>query len=428
MTTSILYTSNVNKCSHFGGFSNAIQNYKEIFGDSSVFTGVKPREKGGFDGWNKPENLHNVKESQFLLSRNRIIGLALGIQTTRGYTVCFDKESYGSVPNSVIGRIREKSLFEFESQSGGNNFVLTVTKDALEYLNQFKTKVTFQGDKHDLELLTSGHCIIPPSKIDDESVYNDLQTYPEAPTVDLDSVVQILDNIPVSRKEKESSSNDHSTAEGENPDIQLSKLPSDFDENQYFKENIPGVDSYFERLTKMLENERVTELWYGNHADRSKAELELRSFVAWYFIEDTTMIKHIFETELPQSTGKDVKFNENENHRKDVLENVGDYINRPYYTTGISFNLREQLASQILENETVTVNELLENTLLRTDKVKQYHKRSVQRGLRIFNELGLIERISDTTYRNKLIDEQYVEKLNDLNKEYKPTNIERNYE
>ena len=144
MTTSINCTPQNKKFAHFGGFSSTdLRKYYEIFGENRVFTNVKPRDKAGFKGWNNPENLHNVKESQFLLSRNRNIGLALGIQTNRGYTVCFDKESYGTIPDSILTEIRDKALFEFESQSGGNNFVITVTKDALDHLNRFKTKVHF---------------------------------------------------------------------------------------------------------------------------------------------------------------------------------------------------------------------------------------------------------------------------------------------
>lgn len=93
----------------------------------------------------------------------------------------------------------------------------------------------------------------------------------------------------------------------------------------------------------------------------------------------------------------------------------------------MSFNLREQLSSQILKNETVTVKDL-HGSLIRTDNIENYGERSIQRALKMFSQLDLIERESDNTFRNKRIDEKYIEKLEELNKEYKPMNNQVNYE
>jgi len=423
MSTVLSYTPKNKKIAHFGGFSSTdIEKYYEIFGDSAVFTNVKPRVKAGFEGWNKPENLHTAKESQFLVNRNRNIGLALGIETNRGYTVCFDKESYGTIPESILTEIRDKALLEFESQSGGNNFVLTVSKDALDYLQRFKTKVTFQGDKHDLELLTSGHCIVPPSKIDENHQYDNLETYPEAPTVDLDSVVQILDNIPIDERENESGSNQQTTAEGENNRYEHKELPSDFDIESYCQENIPGVDSFQEILHHVITNiDRVNKLWFCEPSDRSENELALRRELAWYFFGDEKVIQYIFEEVLPNFRDKGLKYHENETHRKDVL-NFQQYVSRPFYVNKLSFAFREQLSRIFLENEEISTNEVYnENMMNITSSLEQYSERQIRYGLQIFVELELIERTSRGKYKNKNIDEEYVKELEKLEnyEEYK---------
>lgn len=409
--------------------STDIKKYYEIFGDNPVFTSVKPRDKAGFKGWNNPDKLLTPKEAQFLVNRNRNIGLSLGLETEKGYTVCFDKESHGEVPASVIERIEEYAVFSWSSQSGGYNHLLTVTEEAYEYLSQFKTKVWFSEEgKHDLELLTTGHALVPPSKIDENHQYDNLKIDPQDPTVDSATIKEILSDIPISKKDEgDKSQTTQNGEEGKNSGATHQKLPSDFNVNRYFSENIPGTDSYLERLNTMLQNPEVAELWYENYQDRSKAELQLRSYIAWYFNADSTIVQYIFEEELPNWRDSQLKYQENKHHAKDVVNNAGKYINRPYYTTGISFNLREQLASQIFQRETVTVNGLYGN-LLRTDEIKQYEKTTILKALRIFTKLDLIERVSNTKYQNKRIDEEYINKLEDLNKEYKPTKLLVDYE
>ena len=261
--------------------SRDIEKYKQIFGQKAVFTSVKPGEKAGFKGWNDPDKLLTPDKAEYVLNRNRNIGIALGLQTDRGYTVGIDKESYGKVPNDVIEQIRECSVIGFNSQSGGNNHILTVTKESIEYLDRFKEKVYFaDNDKHDLEILTSGHCIVPPSRIDEDHRYDSLKVDPQAPTLDIDSIRDILGDIPVSKKNE----GDRSTkSEKTSRELEIDTIPDSFNHREYFKNNIPGNDSYLERLNTMLQNDAVAELWHGNYEDRSKGELQLRSYVAWYF-------------------------------------------------------------------------------------------------------------------------------------------------
>lgn len=420
----------LNKCGNSTTNTQNIQKYKQIFGDESVFTSVKPGEKAGFKGWNEPDKLLTPDKAQFVLNRNRNIAIRLGIETDRGYTVCFDKESYGVVQDTVINKIEEDAVSSWESQSGGYNNLLTVTEEAYEHLSQYKQKVTFEGDKHDLELLTSGYALVPPSRVGDNR-YDDLEIYPQAPTVDLDSVRQILESIPVDEKEERTKGNSHTNDSSSNTDTELKELPPDFDieshfrENvAYFAENMDDKKSHFLQFIQELKNNqpRIKEKWGVDPEDRSKNEKKLAIDFAWYTQNDTKTIQYIFEYILPVCRDNELKYHENKTHREDCL-NLDQYVSRPYWVQGLSFSFRQQLATTFFKKEELTLEELSEGRIFNTrNSIESYSEKHIERGLELFEELGLIEEISEDTYRNKSIDKEYVEVLNELceNDEYKP--------
>jgi len=439
MTTTYLESTEYKSISHFSENSTTNnQNIFELFNNTTqIFTKVRPNSKAGSErGW--LNNLLTPVEAQGLTNYN--VGIALGRETQEGdYTVCFDRESGGSLPEDSQNLLEEYALAVWTSPHGGRNYLLTVSEEALNELQQYKERVYITGDDHDLEILKSKHALIPPSSINHNSCsenkpcngsggwasYN-LEKTGIKQTIDLQTVQRIVEPLPVEKSQK-TTHNTNNRGSNRNEEVSLPELPKDFNPNAYFDENIPGTDSFLERLEKMLQNERVCELLNANNSDRSKAELELQRYISWYFNADRTMVQYIFDELLPMYSENKLKYHENKNHRKNILNNVGDYTPRPYYLTGMSFNLREQLATEILNNETVSVNELYGN-LLRTDKVKQYEKRTIQESLKMFTELDLIERESKTTYRNKRIDEKHCEKLEELNKEYEPTNIQVHYD
>jgi len=399
--------------------SDSIEKYLEIFGENPVFNSVKPGEKAGFKNWDNPDKLKTANEIGFLLSRHRNIGIRLGVQTDRGYTVVFDKESYGDIPDNLLQSISELAVASWQSQSGGDNNLLTVTQEAYEYLDQFKQQVTFEGDKHDLELLTSGYALVPPSRIDEDHKYDELETNPEAPTVDIDSIRDILAHIPVSEKNE----SDRSTkSEKTSRAVEIDTIPDSFDIESYCQDNLPGTDSFRERLNHVITDiDTVNELWFTDPKDRSENEIALRRELAWYFYGDRTIIQYIFENILPSYRDKELKYGNNGTHTKDVLD-FEEYVSRPYYINALSFNFREQLANKIHQYEIVTATKIHNDGLINTKTAEKYDKRTIQRGLQLFNQLDLIERNSKTEYENKQIDEEYLEELEKLNNnpDYKP--------
>ncbi|WP_147441149.1 hypothetical protein [Halorubrum sp. Atlit-26R] len=413
-----------NKCIGSAAQATEISKYVELFDETPVFHSIQPRTKAGFGGWNNPDRLKTAREMGFLLSRKRNIAIRLGIDTERGYTVVFDKESYGDIPDNLLQSISELALISWQSQSGGSNHLLTVTQDAYQHLDQFKQKVTFQGDKHDLELLTSGYALVPPSKIDDNHQYDDLETNAQAPTVEIDSIREILNDIPIEKKSEGSGSGKgHNQKERE----EIDTLPDSFDIESYCEDNLPGTDSFRDRLRHVIhDNDKLKQLWFAQPEDRSRNEIELSRELAWRFNADRKIVQHIFEEELPIFRTEQLKYHENETHAKDVL-NFEEYVSRPYYINALSFNFREQVAEYFLENEDVEANELYDQ--IYNIKTKDlYHEDSIKKGLGIMMELELIERISHGVYKNKDINTEYVEELTRLNNDesYKP--IKESYE
>ncbi|GAB7010133.1 hypothetical protein [Halorubrum trueperi] len=404
--------SNTHDCLNVSDKSDNIEKYLEIFGETPVFNSVKAGEKAGFKNWDNPDKLKTANEIGFLLSRHRNIGIRLGVQTDRGYTVVFDKESYGDIPDNLLESISELAVASWQSQSGGDNNLLTVTQEAYEYLDQFKTKVTFEGDKHDLELLTSGYALVPPSRIDEDHKYDDLRTNPEAPTVNIDALRDILTHIPVSRKNEGNTSNQ---SEKQHTAVEIDTLPDSFDIESYCEDNLPGTDSFRERLNHVITDiDKVNELWFAEPEDQSENEIALRRELAWYFYGDKIIIQYIFEQMLPEFRGKELKYGNNETHTKDVLD-FEEYVSRPYYINALSFNFREQLANKIHQYETVTATKIHNDGLINTNTLEKYDARTIRRGLQLFKELDLIERNSKTEYENKRIDEQYLEELEKVN-------------
>jgi len=438
MTESISnYTTQEYKYSHFAENSTTNnQNIFELFNNTTqIFTKVRPNSKAGSEkGW--LNNLLTPVEAQGLTERtNYNVGIALGRETQEGdYTVCFDRESGGSLPEDSQNLLESNAVAVWTSPHGGRNYLLTVSENALNELQRYKEKVYITGDDHDLEILKSKHALIPPSSINHNSCsqnkpcngsggwdsYN-LEKTGITQTIDRKTVRRIVDPLPVEKSQETTYNTDNQGSNG-NEEVSLPELSDDFEPTAYFKNNIPGdnEETYLERLNTMLENDAVAQLWYGNYEDRSKGELELRSYAAWYFNADTKMVQHIFENELPDWREEPLKYELNQSHAKDVITDIEDYINRPYYTTGISFNLWEQLSREILKNESATVNEL-HGKLLNVDTIESYDKRTIRRALQIFEDKDIINRKSKSVVENKRIDQEYVETIDELNKEYNPT-------
>lgn len=436
-TSSKLYRSDNLTVSEEKADSDANNQLFDLFEpDTEVFTRVYPRQKKGRqEGW--LENLYSTQEVEKVSQHTRDNwGIALGQQIKSGHTVVFDKEAGGELPEVVQQLLTDHAIAIWESPHGGRNYLLTVSLEALDLLQKYKEKVYITGEEHDLEILKSKHALVPPSEINHAdcsdtkpcegegvSRYN-LKYCGNTRTVDLQTVGRILDPLPV-EESNESNTTPESGSRNEAEDFGLEELPEDFDHIEYFNGHIPGNDSYLERLDTMLKVPEIRRLWLGDYQDRSENELKLRSYIAWHFNGDRIMVQYIFENELPNWRSEQLKYAENEYHAKSVLE-FEEYVSRPYYTTGISFDLWEQLAREIMNRESVTVNEL-HGDLLRTDDIEPYEKRTIRKGIEIFEKKDIVNRKSKSVAENKRINEEYLDRLEELIEEFNPTKFV-NYE
>lgn len=408
--------------------------------DTEIFTRVKKGKKEGWDT-NFLENLNTPPKAEYLTNeRGFNVGIALGVQTEHGFTVVLDHEKGGSIPEESQKSLEQEAIAKWQSfhgdeaSQGGENYLLTVSKEGFEELQKYKQQINIsEGEEHDIELLTSGHALIPPSKVDHKycsdtklcsgegtSSYN-LKYVGSTKKTNLQTVRRVIDTLPVKESQRtESSGKSENITKAE--DFELPKLPDDFDIQEHYSENVPGTDSFWERLTHVTTNiDRVAKLWDADPIDTSENELALSREFAWYFFGDQQVVQFIFEELLSHNRQETLKYHENKYHARDVLE-FEDYVSRPFYCNAISFNFREQLASFVWENERFTTQEAKNEFIFNTNAGEEYKERSIERALGIFQDLELIERIEHGVYRNKSINEEYIEELTMLNNGngYKP--------
>lgn len=400
--------------------------------DLTLFTIAPQGEKGGFNNWS--EKLRSAPIAKRRTELNGNIGIKLGKVQDR-YFVVFDKEKNGELPEIVRQNIRWYCWAMWESPHNGTNYLLEVSERAYRLFDQYKEKVYITDENnHDLEILSSGHALIPPSEIDHSECsenkpcngegtgeYQLIELDPTKRTLTEGTTREVIDTLPVREKSDGSSSSSSGEVSG---DFEIPEIRDSYNPDQYFKNNIPGNDSLQERLQTMIygdwPKDEFERLLYGEYQDRSVNELQLRSYVAWWFCGDRRMVQWFFEEHLQQYRSRDstTKYEENEYHKRDILD-FDSYVNPPYYSTEVSFELRKQTAKEIYEEEHITVNELHGSLYYsKGTELGIYSKRQIQNCLHLLEKQGLIERVSNTGWENEQIDKNYLDKLRELIEEY----------
>jgi hypothetical protein len=293
----------------------------------TIFTLAPQGQKGGFNNWS--EKLKSAPLVKRRTELNGNVGIKLGKVHGR-YFIVFDKEKNGELPETVRQNIRWYCWAIWQSPHNGTNYLLEVSERAYKLFDQYKEEVYITDDSnHDLEILSSGHALIPPSKIDhsecsenkpcdgeETGEYQLIELDPTKRTLTEGTAKEVIDTLPVREKSDDSSSNGSGETSG---DFEIPELRENFNPKRYFKNNIPGNDSLQERLRKMIYGdwngkEEFDRLLYGEYQDRSINELQLRSYVAWWFCGDRRMVQWFFEECLHQYRSRDstTKYEENE--------------------------------------------------------------------------------------------------------------------
>lgn len=126
------------------------------------------RSKRGKKGFNKPENLMTPTEAKTWVRDGRNVGIRPGLTNSDSWTfVVLDVESAGDLLREAGDLLEPYVLTTFRSPHGGLNRVFRVTDDAYQLLKDVPRKVDLDDDgDHELEILTNGHALAPPSEID----------------------------------------------------------------------------------------------------------------------------------------------------------------------------------------------------------------------------------------------------------------------
>lgn len=149
---------------HYDGESPS-EGLLDVLPDEEVLTHVKPLSKHGVDGF--LDNRITPAQAQAVSQAGSNVGIALGIEVDGEIYVAFDVEEEGALPDEVTNLVDDHALATWISPHVGRNRLVSVTPDAFGVLESTKTGIDLDGDDEDeLEILTSGHSLIPPSTID----------------------------------------------------------------------------------------------------------------------------------------------------------------------------------------------------------------------------------------------------------------------
>jgi hypothetical protein len=102
------------------------------------------------------------------------VGIKLGDVESDDWTpLVVDVEEAGGLPDHATKMVERYTLAVFESPHGGRNRLILVTDDAYYRLDDVKTKIDLDSDgEHEVELLTSVHALVPPSRVNHSNCKN----------------------------------------------------------------------------------------------------------------------------------------------------------------------------------------------------------------------------------------------------------------
>lgn len=191
-------------------------------------------KKGAGAGWKDPENLLTADEAWQWIENGGNVGVGLGLDMGGGSKlVVIDVEEEGALPGTVE-LIEEYAQAVWESPHGGLNRLVAATPGAYALLDDVKTKVDLDNDsEYELELLTDGHSLIPPSVVEHRDCrdskdgcpgegkgwYRLVDTNHDADAMTEDIARELLDQLDLDPDEGQVTDSDGSDGDYELPDV-----------------------------------------------------------------------------------------------------------------------------------------------------------------------------------------------------------------
>ena len=442
MTTDNNYTPTDITFSDFDGFSGKTRKreFKAISDcliDSNIYVPLEPEKKYTTDtGWNKKTNLLTKEKAKDHIQAGGNIAIVLGKWFNGKTYVAFDVDKEGILPENLKAIVDSHAVETHNTLHDNSNRILKVedkeTYQALRSLGESHSTLS-TGNETDLEILTAGSCVIPPSVVSHTECtkekpcnqkgkdgYSLLSTNPEAPTVDRNTVEEIADIL--GKELQENQEPDYTEEVDENVPSPTPK----FNIQEEYENNVPSVNQSFKERMNYMKfgdwkgQQLFIKLWNGNFEDingsqkQGKGELKLANYIGFFYGNNENMVRLCMDM-LPYETN----YEKYESHRKTLLEYATsvDWC----YCEEVRLEKKYTIANYIWLEDTIAKEELINSTEVSHD--------TVERVTDILVSENMIERDyknGKRIYINKSITKGKLERLDNI--ALNPTEEENNNE
>jgi len=392
MTTASSCTPQNKTFTDFGGFSSTnnerdFNTIADCLIDSNIYVALEPDKKYTTDtGWNNKTNLLTKEEAKDNIENGGNLAIVLGKWFNSEAYIAFDIEREEAIPENLKAIIDSHALETHTTLHDNSNRIVRVgdkqTYQTLHDLGESHSNLS-EGTDTDLEILTAGSCVIPPSQVSHtycsdqkpcngkgEGAYSLLSTNPQAPTLDLDSVKEIADIL--GKDIEQNQEVDHTEEVDEN----VPTPTPNFNIQKEYDENVPSVNQSFnERLNYMKYGdwkgqELFIKLYNGNFESisgsqkKGKAECKLANYIGFFFGNNQNIVRLLMDM-LPYET----HYEKYESHRNTLLEYATsvDWC----YCEEVRLEKKYTIANYIWLEDEITKEELIDSTEVSHDTVER---------------------------------------------------------
>jgi len=349
-----------------------------VLPDCAIYTKVRQNHVAGKGtGFNEIDNLLTADEALNWIDEGGNVGIVLG-RWIDGHTyINFDIENEDAIDDKTRSIIDNHAVLRFLTKHKNLNRVLRIDeKETYNLLRSYGESHNHlsDDDRDDLEIITKGHAVIPPSEYNHKYCSEEkpcdqedrissylLDWVQDGQALSYDTVGQIGELL-----ELESDDTDNSTELFTTSNEELDNVPSVEPETNVlteFDENVPSVyHSFDDRKDRMLEEDwkgqqQFIQLCKGDFSSvagsqkQAKAECKIANTIGFFFGRNEEIIKFFMS-----SLAFETQYETNDSHRKQLLQwatNV-DWV----YCEGVSFIAKSNVAFAIQTTGAKTVSEI----------------------------------------------------------------------
>ena len=400
-----------------------------VLPDKPIFTKVKKGTvEGKGYGFNRQENLLSKSEALDWIKKNGNIGIALGVWIDGVIYVNFDIEYEGAIDDKTRSIIDSHAVVREKTKHGNTNRIARIADGrAYELLRSYGESHNHltEGQSDDLEIITKGHAVIPPSEYNhkhcseekdcnqqDRTTTYLLDRVQDCEPLSYDTVEEIGELLELESDETDDSSLPISSDDFEN----VPSVEPTTNVLKEFNENVPSVShSFNDRKQYMLfadwkGQEQFIQLFSGDFSSisgsqkQAKAECKIANTIGFYFGRNEQIIKFFMD-----SLEFETYYSKYPKHRKQLLQwaTSVDWC----YCEGVSFHTKHSVASTVYYTDSRTIGEI--------QRFTETGKDQTRRALDIIEAEGKITTNNQRKITNQQITEGYLDDLEDLIQKYR---------